>query len=682
MLNYLEASIGRKFNYTVTFTTGFALCIACGAFVLADISLLREHMARNILVLAKLTGTNSSGALIFEDKIGAKDILMNLDAEPHVVSAALYTSDDQLMVRYFRKSTFPAKVPERLPEEYLGYEDNQLIVVHRLKFDGEAIGGIYIASDLKEVEVHAYHLIKIIAIISIVTLIFSVFLSTWIQKKLVRPILALTKLVNKVAKDNDFSLRATKTSNDELGVVMDGFNVMLDQINHFAFYDHLTNLANRHTFNRLLDSSLILARRNKQRLAVIFLDLDNFKRINDTLGHGIGDLLLKTEAKRLLDCVRGSDYIARIGSEKSSGDRSVARFGGDEFAVLINDIRHPKNAGIVADRILAALSIPVLLDGYNVFTTPSIGIAIFPDDGEDADILLKNADTAMYQAKKEGKGSFRLYHQDMNANAHKRLSLEEQLRKALERGEISLHYQPLINGYTGKIKGAEALMRWENSVFGTVSPIEFIPIAEEIGLITKLGEWALLTACRQAKYWSDQGLKPFQIAVNLSSVQFHQDGLVGIIENVLVESGLAAENLVLELTESLVMKDSEKSIGALNQLKTMGLQLAVDDFGTGYSSLSYLKRFPIDYLKIDRSFIKDVTTNLEDASITTAIITLAHSLNLQVVAEGVETIEQEAFLKGKGCDKMQGYLYSKPMASSQFEQYYKAHTKVLCKLLE
>jgi diguanylate cyclase (GGDEF)-like protein len=401
-------------------------------------------------------------------------------------------------------------------------------------------------------------------------------------------------------------------------------------------------------------------------MAVLVLDLDDFKRINDTLGHRLGDRLLREVAHKLAECVRDSDSVARSASGGSSKD--VSRLGGDEFTVLLTELEKADDAARVAGRILAALSQPIALDGHDVFITPSIGIAVFPDDGRDGDQLLKNADTAMYHAKSAGKNTFRFYTESMGASALERLELERRLRSALERGELRVHYQPQVDARSRQVVGMEALARWQSPELGPVSPAVFIPLAEKIGMIDTIGEWVLRTACSQNQAWQEAGMRPLRVAVNLSGLQFRQPGLVRAIARILADTRLEPRHLELEVTESTIMRNATDTISALNKLKGMGLRLAVDDFGTGYSSLSYLSRFPLDVLKVDRSFVQAIPGDHEDAAIASAIIALSQQLKLKVIAEGVESEEQLAFLSERGCDEVQGFLFSPALPADEFEQ--------------
>lgn len=431
-----------------------------------------------------------------------------------------------------------------------------------------------------------------------------------------------------------------------------------ERIRFLAQHDALTGLPNRSLLQDRLLQALANAQRDNEQVAVLFLDLDHFKTINDSLGHHIGDQLLQDVARRLNHCVRGND--------------TVSRQGGDEFLIVLGQLKSPGDAAHIAQKMLDAVAQPYEIDGHELRVTPSIGIAIHPDDGHDTETLIKNADAAMYHAKENGRNNYQYFTADLNSRAFERLSLENSLRRGLAHGEFLLHYQPQINLSTGTIVGLEALVRWQHPDFGLVLPARFIPVAEESGLIVPLGEWVLREACRQNRAWQQNGLPAMPVAVNLSAHQFHQKNLAQVISGALRESGLDARFLELELTESVVMRGSESTVETLARLKQMGLMLSIDDFGTGYSSLSYLKRFPIDKLKIDRSFVRDVTLDQDDAAIAGAIIAMAHSLRLKVIAEGVETKEQSDFLKEQGCDEIQGYLFSKPLPAEQMEKLLRA----------
>ena len=432
------------------------------------------------------------------------------------------------------------------------------------------------------------------------------------------------------------------------------------QMTYSAQHDLVTNLPNRLLLNDRISQSIALAHRQKRPLAVLFLDLDRFKYINDSLGHAAGDKILQSVSKRLLAGVRGSD--------------TVSRQGGDEFIVLLSEISHPEAAATSAKKILLAISAPHSIGGQDLHIEGSIGISVYPEDGEDAEALIKNADTAMYHAKESGRNNFQFFKAEMNLKAAERQFLDGNLRRALEREEFLLHYQPKVNLDTGEITGVEALIRWQQPGRGLVPPAQFVPIAEDSGLILPIGRWVLREACRQARSWQDAGLPRLPIAVNVSAVEFRDKGFVEGVRTTLSETGLEGRYLELEVTEGVLMDDAESTASVLRELKMMGVHLAVDDFGTGYSSLSYLRQFPIDVLKIDRSFINQITADPDDSAIVNAIINMGKSLKHLVVAEGIETQLQRAYLQTQSCAEGQGYLFSRPLAATQFAQLLQSGT--------
>lgn len=428
-----------------------------------------------------------------------------------------------------------------------------------------------------------------------------------------------------------------------------------ERIRYQANFDALTGLPNRALFLDRLSQALPTMARAGARLGLMFIDLDGFKLVNDTLGHDLGDHLLREAAARLGKCVRSGDTVARL--------------GGDEFTVIMPNLHEPRDAPLVATRVLEALAKPFDLNGHEAFVSASIGITVFPDDARDANGLLRNADTAMYRAKEQGKANFQFFTAELNREVKERLIVKNGLSKALERGEFSLYYQPKLDLKSGRITSVEALMRWHNRDLGMVSPARFIPVLEETGLVVEVGAWAIRTACAQHKAWKEAGLPPVRVAVNLSARQLREISFVTVFERALKESGVGPEGLEIEITESMLMSDSARTVVALRDLSDMGVRIAMDDFGTGYSSLSYLRRFPIDTIKIDRSFVADIVSNPDDAEIIRTIITMGQTLNRWVVAEGVETEEQMALLKSYTCDEIQGYYLSPPLPADKLTRF-------------
>jgi diguanylate cyclase (GGDEF)-like protein len=438
------------------------------------------------------------------------------------------------------------------------------------------------------------------------------------------------------------------------------------QIYDLAFYDQLTGLPNRQLFSNELDTLIDSVREQQRAFTIFFVDLDRFKRINDNLGHSTGDELLKAVAKRLQGSLRSSDCVARARGGKSEHVR-LARLGGDEFVILLRDVGSGDAAEAVASRIVASLAEPLDCCGHQFVVTPSIGIAIYPQDGSNKDELLMNADSAMYKAKAAGRNTFRFYSETMRVRSLRRLEMEGELRRAINDEDFQLHYQPKVDIESWRIVGAEALLRWEHAENGWIPPADFIPIAEESGLILPLGRWVLQEACRQLAAWRDSPLRSIGISVNISSEQMRSEDFIADVQGAISQSGISAELLDLEITEGLLMRDTEATIEALNVLRSLGVTISVDDFGTGYSSLSYLKRFPIDFLKIDRSFVRDLHQDADDAAICAAILAMARNLDIKVIAEGVELEEHLDFLRRHDCEQLQGYLYSKPLPASEFE---------------
>jgi diguanylate cyclase (GGDEF)-like protein/PAS domain S-box-containing protein len=431
-----------------------------------------------------------------------------------------------------------------------------------------------------------------------------------------------------------------------------------ERIRFLAYYDPLTGLPNRTLLADRIAKAIARSHRQGSRLALLFLDLDGFKQINDSLGHLTGDTLLRMIGERLKQTIRDAD--------------TLARFGGDEFVLLLAEVDDVGHACAAAQRCLDALATPLRIDAQEIGVTPSIGISVYPDDGDNFDLLVRNADTAMYHAKEAGRNQFRFFTAGMNAKAVSRTAIGNRLRRALEQGELTLHYQPQADLATGEVLGVEALARWHDAQLGAVPPTEFIPIAEEMGLIGALGTWVLREACRQAIEWQRLGLPHVAIAVNVSALQLRSPDFLGIVQHALRESGLDAHWLELELTESVLMYEAEATLATLRSLSALGIRIAIDDFGTGYSSLAYLRRLPIDKLKIDRSFVRDLGVDPDASVIVATIIRMAHSLKLKVIAEGVESSEHVTLLRTQGCDEMQGYWLGRPLPAETFAEYIRA----------
>jgi diguanylate cyclase (GGDEF)-like protein/PAS domain S-box-containing protein len=427
---------------------------------------------------------------------------------------------------------------------------------------------------------------------------------------------------------------------------------------YLAQHDSLTGLPNRILLNDRLAQSIAAADRHQSALAVLYLDIDRFKHINDSLGHPVGDRLLQAVAARLCESIRATDTVSRL--------------GGDEFVILLSEVAHPRDAALCADKLLDAVRAPYVLDESILHVSASIGVALFPGDGGGGESLLQNADSAMYEAKANGRNNYQFYRSELNSSAGERHMLETELRNALERNELELHYQPVVELTGGSVAGVEALLRWCHPTLGIIAPSQFVPIAEETGMIVPLGRWALRAACRQAAAWADEGLPGFRIAVNVSPVELQSQEFLAGVQGILSEEAFDPRRLELEITETFLMQDAQSTLHVLKALKNKGIRLALDDFGTGYSSLSYMRRFPIDAIKVDRSFVRNLTTDEDDASVVSAIINMGRSLHLRVVAEGVETEEQLSFLRRQQCSEVQGYFYSPPLRAADLSTFVRA----------
>lgn len=514
----------------------------------------------------------------------------------------------------------------------------------------------------------------VVAAITLGAILFTtVLLFLLLRALLVTPLQQLN-VAAKAIGQGKLDTRIEFSSQDEIGELARSFQEMTEnvreshrQIRHLAYHDSLTSLPNRFAFQERLQQALGDANRFGYRLAVLFLDLDNFKDVNDTLGHQAGDTLLRTFAERLVDCLREGDCVARSEECEETAD-VLARLGGDEFIVMLSHIRGVLAAGQVAQRILNLLQHPFIIDGEEIHAGASIGITVYPEDGADAGTLIKNADIALYHAKGLGKANYQFYSIALNEAAHQRQILERQLRRALDQEQLSLHYQPMVDTTDGRIVGVEALVRWTDPELGFVSPADFIPAAEESGLIVPLGRWVLREACRQCVAWERAGLPALRMSVNVSSVQVGRRGLIEDVAAALRDTGLPPERLDLEITETSLLAGGAIVDFNLQGLKSLGVRLSLDDFGTGHSSLSHLKRHPIDVVKIDRSFVSDLTENQDDAAIVTAVIALARGLGLEVVAEGVEQAEHLEFLQRQGCHWAQGYYFSKPLPAEELAE--------------
>jgi diguanylate cyclase (GGDEF)-like protein/PAS domain S-box-containing protein len=790
-----------------------------GPMITFDLMGLRRAMARDLATLADVLARNSTAALIFHDERAARDVLQALHAEPSVSAACIYRSDGEPFAAYVRggdESKFVAPTPEPQASRF---ESGKLLQFREIVLDGEAVGTIYLESDLRRLDIRLRQYIAALMATLMVAMMLAWLTAARLQTPISRPLLKLVETTKAISERSDYSIRTELVSHDEFGMLAAEFNGMLDQIQErdrqlrehrerleqevewrtielleansqlrraeekyraifedavvgifqitpegrplsanralarmhgfdtpeqllaeisdvgaqlfvhpeqmqemreavereglvrsaevevyhkngskrwalvnmravrdaagkvvleegtveditdrkqaeervefLAYYDALTGLPNRRLLQDRLGNALASANRRDEKVALLFLDLDRFKIINDSLGHSVGDLLLQEVAERLKKVLRAQDTVARI--------------GGDEFLIVLSGIKDAPDAAVAAEHIMDAMTPEFVVQGHSLSVSCSMGLSVFPEHGADVETLIKNADAAMYSAKDRGRHNYRFFTDDMNAQVVERLTIENALRMALERQELSLVYQPQVEIASGKIIGLEALMRWQHPELGIVPPDKFIRVAENSGLILRMGEWALRTACLQTRKWQDEGMPEVRIAVNVSALQFRQDGFREVIGKVLSETRLPSRCLELEITESLLLSNADVMFFVLQDLKKMGLKLAIDDFGTGYSSLSYLRHFPVSKLKIDRSFVRDLAVNPDDTAITKAIISMAKGLNLKVIAEGVENDLQMSFLRAHGCDEIQGYFFSRPLPAEEVPELLRKH---------
>ncbi len=689
MVRFKDLSIRYKLTLIMLLISGVVLLLSSTAFMVNDLLTLQATMETDLQVQTQITASNANAALQFDDPETANHMLSALAADHYVVLAQIFSENsNEPFATYLRTHT-------AMPELLGAVRSHQLysssaflqysLPIHSP--NDEYQGDIVLILDRDLMYERIYSYISIALAIIFVSALIAFLLSTALQGVITRPILTLVDLTHVVSNEKNYTLRADIDNHDEIGILVDGFNEMLEAIQerdeklerhrehleqtvanrtaelkklnlkltYQAYHDALTNLPNRALFVKRVEQAIAYADENNELLAMLFIDLDRFKYINDTLGHAAGDRLLQEVSQRLLACTR-------------QPEDTVARLGGDEFTLLLRDVKEPANAGIVAEHIIKALTAPFTFNEQDLYITPSIGISIYPKDGRDVGSLMKNADAGMYMAKSQGRNNYRFYTSSANAASAARLNMENKLRQALEYEEFEVWYQPRFDIRNGQIVGAEALVRWRSPDFNLVPPAQFIPLAEDTGLIIPIGEWVLRTACQENLNWQRTCQHPLHVSVNLSARQFVQEDLLSTIERMVDDLGMDPCRLELELTESLIMPNAEDTIETLQALKKLGIQISVDDFGTGYSSLSYLKRFPIDTLKIDQSFVRDISEDDDDRALVTAIIAMAHNLKLAVVAEGVETVEQMIFLRNYECDYVQGYLFGKPMPAPEFRK--------------
>ncbi len=639
----------------------------------------RADLLRQIETTAQMIAQNSAPAMLFSDEKSAGEVIKALNQNSNVMEADLYLPDNQLFATYYRNDIHDSiwKEPETaMPDGLMNMESRfymtYLLVTTPVLADGQKVGLLKIYVGLKS----TYRRILSLAFLVFVVLSCAVLVARHLLKRSLRgildPINALVSTMHDVSSNDDYSQRALFSSDDEIGKLVVSFNFMLEQIqrrdaalgkelverkraeiqlDRTAHFDSITGLPNRDYFHRHTSELANKFDQTDVCYALLFIDLDNFKYVNDTFGHRVGDMLLVAVADRLQNALRTRDLVVRL--------------GGDEFSILLDNPKSTEDAMRLAHKLLGLLAPPFICEGHEFIVGASIGVAMMPEQVRKFDDLLSCADAAMYVAKASGKSNVQLWKPEMSQRTMQRFTLETGLRKAIENGELEVYYQPIMNLASGRVTGMEALLRWKHPVLGFISPVEFIPIAEDSNLIVKIGDWVLQQACAQAKIWEERFGQLF-IAVNVSARQFRDASFADNVERIVRESGCAPNILELELTETMLMSQTAETLDILEDLAARGFKLSLDDFGTGYSSLAYLKRFPIDKLKIDRSFVSNLPQDKDDAAIAQAIVSLAQHMEMRVVAEGIETIEQANFLRELGCTFAQGFLFSQPLPAARF----------------
>lgn len=663
-----RTSLGHRLLAINTLTNLIAVAVVSVVMTVGEYVGTRHAMEKDLEVTAGLLAANTSASLLFRAPGDAEELLGGLKGAPTVVSAELTHANGALFAAYRRPAALGESAP---PEGETGFLAPLLYVeaVQPVLAEGNVLGNIRLRADLQPLYARLMLYMALNTAGLGLALLVAHLLLRRLQQRITAPLSELATVAQAVASSRDYSRRVPEGGDEEIASFARSFNAMLVQIqtrdgaleqelaerrraeeslDRLAHYDPVTGLPNRHFFNKHLADKIVRGASLGECSALILLDLDNFKIVNDNFGHHAGDRLLSTIADRFRHIMRAADVVCRI--------------GGDEFALVVGPLTDRRQAERVADKLITALAEPVDFEGSQIYATASVGISLWPDDAVDAHGLMVCADTALYSAKELGKNNCQIFVAAMKDKVQRRMALETGLRRALttDWNEFVLLYQPQLDLESGKVIGVEALLRWQHPDVGTVSPAHFIPVAEETGLIIPLGEWVLRTACRQARQWLDEGLA-LRIAVNLSPRQLREGDMAGKVAAILQETGLPAQRLELELTEGILMDSSENLSTILAEIDHQGVRLAVDDFGTGYSSMRYLKHFPITQLKIDQSFVKNLPSSGEDAAICKAIVALAEALQMEVIAEGVETAEQLRFCRDAGCDLLQGYFISRPL---------------------
>jgi diguanylate cyclase (GGDEF)-like protein len=649
-----DLSINRKLQVIITIATASALLLISAAFAAYDYSSSRRDAVDRLATAGRMVAGNSMAAVAFADPKAAAEVLNTLDQEADIQLGCTYDSPSHLLAEYHR--TPKNKCPEAfaslppITEAGPGVAYSQTIVLH-----DAPCGYVYLESNGAQVRTRRTRFAAITMVFLLASLGVGSLLGAGLRQWIAKPIVDLASLMEQVSKSGAYSLRAVAQGGDEIGKLVSGFNRMLSEIEndqakleHRALHDELTGLPNRRLLEDRLGQTLAAANRWQTMVAVLYLDLDGFKLVNDTLGHSIGDQLLRQVADRMRRRIRAADTLARI--------------GGDEFIVIAPDLHSPQDARVLAHDLMAELVEPFHMNDHELTLTASVGISVYPEHALHPEELIQQADTAMYVAKGAGKNRASFYTADAGDAVRERLELENQLRGALERGELAIHYQPEFETSTCRLLGFEALARWRHPTLGMIPPLKFIPIAEETGLIVPIGAWIMEQACREAVRWNTLCGRAISIAVNISSVQFLRDDFVGTVTGVLSRTRLDPHLLQLELTESMLLPGQNEATAKMLELRALGVSMAVDDFGTGYSSLNYVHRLPFDCLKIDRSFLAQIGSSRDPHMVMRSLVSMAHGLEMKVIVEGVESPEHWRLVCEIGGDEIQGFLFGRPTA--------------------
>jgi diguanylate cyclase (GGDEF)-like protein len=663
---FCPLSLKGKLTLIISLTSCLVLLLSFVAFMFFERYSLRQALVEEIYVISHDISESCAAAIIFEDSDGISKVLNSLSIKPHIRQAVLLDSKDEILTSFaqgtdselYSNSNF-LDLPLLLGHRFT---ENSLESVISISYKGEFLGKLFLVSDLSQIDNALYSYAGIGVLGFIVYSLIAFLIASFLQRLISQPIEILAQSMVTVAKTKKYTQRLVSDRKDELGQLFDGFNSMLEEIekrendlkqneNHLDFmahHDSLTGLANRLLLTARMEQSIARSKRMKSHLGILFIDLDRFKNINDSFGHDYGDQVLCMIADRLKGIIREADTVARL--------------GGDEFIIVIEQVRKAEDLSRFIQKLMNDISAAITIGPHTFHVTATVGACLYPDHGSNVKRLLTNADLAMYEAKDDGRNSFQFYSPEMDQGGQTKVLMENRLRQALENDHFVLHYQPQYDMQSGGLVGFEALLRWDDPERGMIPPDQFIPLAEESGLIVPIGEWIIATACQTLKELQTKWPNPLRMAINISPRQFRSDALIPTVAKEIYHSQLNAEFLELEITESMVMNNVSDAISKMRELKQIGVHLAIDDFGTGYSSLGYLKQFPLSRLKIDRSFVRDLTENSSDHAIVNSIIALGKTLNFEIIAEGIETEEQYELLKKAQCNEAQGFLLSRPLA--------------------